>query len=307
MTEGEFWTKYFQSVQMGKNQVTSTISNQPEDMTFAKLRTEDHEEPLLLKRKFKDIDPEVDISANEDSSPDQYGVVKDPNQVPLKLAKSLSIIRRYNKHSAAVLGDMRTEKPSREEDRDVISKDLQVQKVQETVPLNIEDQARYFEGRTDNNSIGSEVTQKTQRQELLKSFRSEIQNFSGSEKVSLPPSTLAISILSEVTNPKGNQNNKQNTNSDLSLPQDFKEKLGKYFGTTNELLRHFWSCYSLYVQFPLQPQKAASIIERIKTFYDSTELHKSLSPELKLQSNQLIAQIHNTMDKAIDRNVKPNK
>ncbi len=127
-------------------------------------------DPIIIKRKLKDVDPTVDISADDPEFAQGYGQVTDPNQRPSKIQKHLALMRRFNRHAALVLGST-TEDDSYDEpwvnnyhfrkkqkldlpemhariQGELKLTDLEEENAPDIVALNIEDSHVYFDSRT---------------------------------------------------------------------------------------------------------------------------------------------------------------
>eukprot|EP01132_Coremiostelium_polycephalum_P012019 gene12019-14700_t len=174
ISEQEFWKKYVQSKYFHRDRNLNVPSS--DDDLFSKYESDE----------LNDINPLLDISAG-DQDESGYGVLVDPNQDPDKLAKALPLLRKFNRHSALVLGskdllsspltqekkkqktedDEQLENEQRQEQEKIIKhnkkvlnqhtiySELQDEKTPEIPQLKIIDQKRYFEGHSATNSLAN--------------------------------------------------------------------------------------------------------------------------------------------------------
>jgi len=262
-----------------------------------------------VKRKLKNLDRSVDISTDIGDKPhgQAYGAKVDSTQDPNKLAKSLSLIRRFNRHGALVLGSSYDdENPNKKQKNEEAFRehlhfqDLDIEKDEGVVALKIENARLYFEGRATTEIV---KTESYSPKEQLNYFQNEVNNWNS------VPESLACTILLETSNRKNTiqDNNISRDNNNvmgseaelLSLPEDFKEKLYSFFAQANELLRHFWS------SFPANTtklyDKASRIHDSISVLYDNIQLCCKALPLDKRNLGQLMLPIIRALDKAIDK------
>jgi hypothetical protein len=161
-------------------------------------------EPIVIKRKLKNVDPTVDISA--DTPIPGYGVNIDSSQNPQKMNKNLALIRRFNRHAALVLGsNLDEESPNKKAKLDTSEihtkiqeelklADLETDKPQDSLPLNIENSKVYFDARADNEKINE-----LSAPEYVRLFQSEVTRWGPSLERATITDVLAVTILAEVT------------------------------------------------------------------------------------------------------------
>lgn len=310
MTEQQFWTKYFEARHFYQENRRETISTLPDD-DFYKLVSQEEEntEPVVIKRKLQNIDPTVDVSAGDADNPYSEGFgIRDGSLNPFALAKSLNVIRRYNRHSAIVLGDLEnlgsTKKRQRRagELREIVSsqtryEDLEEGQQEKVIPLNLEGTGRYFEGR--------ETLKESQREEespveRLKKFQLEVANWTPQlSRFDIPEQTNS-DILQEVTGQTGSREKAMGSAvNEERIDEDFKARLFHYFTVSNELLRHFWC------SFPLTTQSHVAKLERMEKSMDNLykeieSFNRSLPPE-KRHLVPLILPIVQALDRAFEK------
>jgi len=323
MSEKEFWTNYFQSLRMYREGRVSTISTQKADDIFMKVASEqekDQQDPIIIKRKLKDVDPTVDISADDPQLSQGYGQVVDPNQRPTKMQKHLSLLRRFNRHAALVLGSTTADDSKKHKlelpelhakiQNELKISDLQDEPAPDVVPLNIEDQHVYFDSR-----IGMPAEHEKSTSELIKSFQQQVSSWNPNLERATLPEAIATKILAEISTQKivNSEMNGSLTDDTVVIPENVKKQLFQYFTTANELLRHFWSAYAdVPASIVLRPnkdsvgQKVAKIVSSMSHLYTQLEELRVSATKIsvvddRMQALHLIASVIQTLDKAFER------
>eukprot|EP01113_Clastostelium_recurvatum_P002837 TRINITY_DN11214_c0_g1_i1.p1 TRINITY_DN11214_c0_g1~~TRINITY_DN11214_c0_g1_i1.p1 ORF type:complete len:615 (-),score=149.77 TRINITY_DN11214_c0_g1_i1:529-2220(-) len=276
LTELEFWKRYFKSKHFHRDRLRAPQNIQQQsasegDDMFAKYVEDDRER---FKRRVHSLDPSGDLSAEADTKlPDGYGVRTDDTMRPAKLAKSLPLIRRFNKHGAVVVGESDTaeaepsvaiEKAERYRARmkeNVRISELDEEPADTFVPLRIQDQRRYFEGyaSTSNGDDAESLSSSSfTPEEAIDAFSSNLQGWipdlyraqtshDDAALINREMNTLLVTSSSTVNN---NNNGSGSgaidltpiaTDIDTKLSSSFRASYLDIFDTTNELLRHFWS------------------------------------------------------------------
>ncbi|EAL73460.1 general transcription factor IIH component [Dictyostelium discoideum AX4] len=106
ISEQNFWKKYVQSKYFYRDRSSANAPPVDDDL-FSKYETDEQNKIRILKRKLIDINPLVDLSSTDGFDTDVhsgYGVLLDQSQDPNKLEKALPLLRKFNRHSALVLG-----------------------------------------------------------------------------------------------------------------------------------------------------------------------------------------------------------
>ncbi|KAN0007336.1 hypothetical protein ACTFIU_000535 [Dictyostelium citrinum] len=106
ISEQNFWKKYVQSKYFYRDRSSANAPPVDDDL-FSKYETDEQNKIRILKRKLIDINPLVDLSSTDGLDTDVhsgYGVLLDQSQDPDKLEKALPLLRKFNRHSALVLG-----------------------------------------------------------------------------------------------------------------------------------------------------------------------------------------------------------
>lgn len=366
LSELEFWTKYFQSLHNDQAQqqqhsqkeqplkgaiITTPASikghnldtqnqqeksRQQEMDIFSKIssaKKQLDEEPKIINKRSKDIDHSVDVSSNEEtigygsfSSNEGYGTYKDRMQNPLKLRKSLPVIRKFNRHAMFVLSSIKQKKQKIFEETKIA--DLEPEKTQGIIPLTIQDPNVYikFSAVTDasvsNNQYSGEDNTKSningemsffdskkQRVDIGKLFEKEINDWRSTVEQLMIPLPIAYSINNEVIGSSQrpsslphskNSNEFSNvTTVDISISEDLKVEVLRYFRRANELLRHFYSCFPL--SSPLLSQKEERFFSQISHLYDNINVFKTSIPiENRSQILQLLLGVVQSLDAAVE-------
>jgi len=319
MTEQDFWTKYFEALHFHRDTTSNkkpvSIGQQPTsvDEAFTKLNQQEDkklQEPILYKRKLKDLNPLVDISADEELP--EYGLRKDFSQNPMRLKKSLTVIRKFNKHATLVLenpvikkeksvnvehntdnGTLHTQQIAEETKLE----DLDEEKPQDVAPLNIENHRIYFESRvlTDQTRLNLQDLDHN-----LQSFKQEVAGWRPDSRPSLVPAALANTILSEITHSTQKYNNTPQgqtmSGEEFTVPEDLKGPLLHYFTKSNELLRHFWAALS-----GKDYQKLMRMYKHIDELHPEVKNYSvSLRNQNRTPYDYLFSTIVNCLEKAIE-------
>ncbi|KAF2077721.1 hypothetical protein CYY_000968 [Polysphondylium violaceum] len=337
ISEQDFWKKYVQSKYFYRDR---NINAPPaQDDLFSKYDTDELNSIKILKRKLLDINPLVDISSegDDDKLTSGYGVLIDQTQNPEKLEKALPLLRRFNRHSALVLGSKDllssnlTETPSKKlkigEDEDeasiaekekilehnkhliqkhAIIQDLADDKTLDIPTLKILDQKRYFEGNS------SAILSTSERVELREEFQeantlwvpdfySIFFNDNNNED------EKQQSILKEIQSVSSVVSNQNTTTDEYVLNEStFKTEFFNKFRTSNELLRHFWATtFTPGRGVPPTPQrmeKNRKLVEVIGDMYDKLqEKQNELRDAGKKNQGILFTSILSTLNKAIEK------
>ncbi|OLY82856.1 General transcription factor IIH subunit 1 [Smittium mucronatum] len=145
LPESVFWKRFLSSQFFNQNKVTSVRAGK--DSIFDKLM--DDEDLFLSTGKVIDLDniiPLLDLTRTEQDHP-ETGNTKDITMQPGRNKDSLSLIRRFNRHSEMVLSETLNQKPRDAnqmlEDSIKIS-DLMAHSERAGIPLNLENTSRYF-------------------------------------------------------------------------------------------------------------------------------------------------------------------
>jgi len=113
-------------------------------------------------------------------------------------------------------------------------------------------------------------------------------------------------ILLEINQKAYSSKDSNGNYEELNLPEEFKKELYQYFSTSNELLRHFWSCYKSPFTAPTVSQKATRIIGSISSLYDKIRQFSNSLPPDKRNLSQLLFPIIQSLDKAIEKHSNAN-
>ena len=79
----------------------------------------------------------------------------------------------------------------------------------------------------------------------------------------------------------------------MKIPEELKTKLAEAFSKSNELLRHFWSCF---------PLKSAEMAKKAKRIYHAIDKHYDVVESLRKQFGEAkipLTQLVNPLDAAI--------
>eukprot|EP01112_Ceratiomyxa_fruticulosa_P002564 TRINITY_DN1268_c0_g2_i4.p1 TRINITY_DN1268_c0_g2~~TRINITY_DN1268_c0_g2_i4.p1 ORF type:complete len:603 (+),score=102.14 TRINITY_DN1268_c0_g2_i4:1467-3275(+) len=296
MKESEFWKKYIQAKYF-----------QQEKAMFTKYEDQEREKENQ-KRKLEDLDPSVDISSEYQAS-DGYGLRVDEALKPSKLNKSLSLIRKFNRHAALVLGTTHKSDEStefREKMKEHLKfADLSEDSRAEPIPLRIQDQRRYFEGHLAdeaNANLKNDINWQ-EYQIGLNKWKVDLRRAFGNEK-------QALSVIDDIRqNVYKSSNTTEKSEQAIAqleavLPEPYKTEIFNTFEIVNELLRHFWSNITS-LPFVRNKEKVKNIVDNLSTYKEklramSEEITVSKNPHVdKLVSiiNPLITPTQTAIDK----------
>jgi transcription initiation factor TFIIH subunit 1 len=284
MTEQAFWTRYCESQYVlqtrrnNSNKGPITISQQ--DELFTECAEDDEREAALpATEKVKGVDPLHCLSSKQHPEEGYYRA-SDPLNLPQQLDRSLSLIRRLNRHCYIVL-DSHTDllsaatkvlssprhNPLRSE---AVMPDLKDKETPNYVTLNIPDPRKYFEGQVQSMNLvgrgfGGAVDAEEGRGDPslnasqiftfeLGKWRDKSEERRKRRSQSMVPSierAKAGLVLKEVTSAQNTTNNLGGGTGTVEQIQDEKvrQELFGQFVTVNELLKHFWTL------FPITPEK----------------------------------------------------
>jgi len=333
LNEKQFWTKYFQSQYFHRDRLNSKVESANEDSgvspddVFANCSTEDEqlvEDEDTLQKKLKSV---CNITSNLTLEPSEPFVDEKPHisegEISKEVPSSLSLVRRFNRHGALVLGtDKIPNSEAGASDEHLTTKqkilekvsysDLEEKPSEGNIVLNIQENRRYFEGHASNVCSLS----KAQAEKLWDSYANEVKSWA--EKVNLVtshsndhPSVPLINVheLDSSTHLRimkdlVRQHNLKNMIVDprtkkqteqFALSQEQKTKLYEYYARANELLRHFWASY------PITSRALASKVSRITESINS--LYEELQRERRDYTSELgklLLPIIQSLDKALE-------
>ena len=318
LTEKEFWKRYFQSQYFHRDRVTGTTLNVAERDIFDKCAEED-EKAFAPPTKRPRLDPTTDVSG-EDVLPEGYGMA-DPQgaQRQARQPKSLSLIRRYNRHGALVLGTNPTGEGERRMDdadltaekiRQKIADATRLQDLEETeqpklTPLLINDPRRYFEGHSSSSSSTATDGQKSavSHAELLAAFSASLPREQDARATTREISqALAGQVLRELQQAAA-ERGKLSEAIDVEAPEldaALQQELFGHFIAANELLRHFWLAHKQSVRGPEALAKLARVTPSLQSRRtDLMARIAQLSPDKKTLADSLCGPLLQALDHAV--------
>ncbi|EGC30894.1 hypothetical protein DICPUDRAFT_89879 [Dictyostelium purpureum] len=340
ISEQAFWRKYVQSKYFHRDR-----TNAPpiDDDLFSKYETDEFNKLRILKRKLIDISPLVDLSSSDNADADihsGYGVLLDQSQDPYRLEKALPLLRRFNRHSALVLGskDLLSSSSS--------SKDKITQAQKKQKEMDLESTSPPI--NTLYNGDDEENVTTEQMEKILENHKKQVnqhivindleqenrsaptplkildqkryfEGHSSANKLTDEEKRMLIDDfnyeytrwnqpdLGEVYEPYNKATNASKGNDEYQLPEsNFKKDLFASFQQSNELLRHFWSTtYTLGRGAPPTPQqldKNNKMSIAISKQYDKIEeKKKQLISQNKINQASLLTPILESLHKAIEK------
>eukprot|EP00026_Physarum_polycephalum_P005369 Phypoly_transcript_05401.p1 GENE.Phypoly_transcript_05401~~Phypoly_transcript_05401.p1 ORF type:complete len:584 (+),score=115.30 Phypoly_transcript_05401:70-1821(+) len=334
MSEQDFWVKYFQSQYFHRDRLKGAVPGEG-DLLFDpyKAEVEKDKAPVLFKRKLSSISPLDDLSADSDNAlPEGYGIAQDESLKPIKLAKSLPLLRRMNRHAEVVVGAIDSRNIAALEQSKGLAElhkdhaknqakiqeaielpDLEADKPPDTIPLKIQDVRRYFDAHASNSTTTSTSTSPDQQQKfspqlLADTFNAELNNWQPELNKAVIQPKLAQAIIQELQNLTHIKTTTSGVDimKDLEVTNEFQQQLTDYFDLSNELLRHFWS--TIPHTFPAPPlsqkqtEKLQRVTEKISKIYDELEVKiKQLQDENKSKWGSLFRPITQSLSKAVEK------
>ncbi|PRP73593.1 hypothetical protein PROFUN_02602 [Planoprotostelium fungivorum] len=300
----EFWTKYFETLRFHSEKRATSVLAEKEENIFAREQQESDSRKDLFKKKVNGIDISYDISANDEQGIDNYGIREEirPKSTDPKAKPILPMIRKFNRHAQFVLegSTAKKSKTGNEAKEKVTFDDLDADVPSDVIPLNIKDSSVYFSKMT-TTSIPQEEIEK-----CMRTFGGEMRGWSSNRSRCNISSEMAVAVLNEVCNPQLNSQHllRDNTPTDdmLHLAGGSREKIEKYFRTSMELLRHFWSCFPIKAETAEREKK---IIDSINRLYEEMKSYRDGVPKDGRGSvSSLMLSIFGMLDKAIDKDQK---
>eukprot|EP01087_Luapelamoeba_hula_P024350 TRINITY_DN9235_c0_g2_i1.p1 TRINITY_DN9235_c0_g2~~TRINITY_DN9235_c0_g2_i1.p1 ORF type:complete len:816 (-),score=173.23 TRINITY_DN9235_c0_g2_i1:86-2533(-) len=113
LTEQQFWTKYFQSQYFHRDRVKASQARESTesgdvnaDEVFASCSDNFTEDAELVRKKLKDVELSADLTVNQEELNTSALALEQP--VGTGTEAGMSLIRRFNRHGALVLGSIAT-------------------------------------------------------------------------------------------------------------------------------------------------------------------------------------------------------
>eukprot|EP01117_Protostelium_nocturnum_P020095 TRINITY_DN888_c0_g3_i4.p1 TRINITY_DN888_c0_g3~~TRINITY_DN888_c0_g3_i4.p1 ORF type:complete len:491 (+),score=94.33 TRINITY_DN888_c0_g3_i4:806-2278(+) len=305
MSENDFWTKYFEATHFHKEKKATSVLQPKVDNPFIKV-AEDQKFAdstlVIYNKKLEDRDITIDVSANEENIQEGYGLVMDSNN-PINIKASLPVIRKFNRHSQLVLeGSLNkraktkyNEGENEQNKYHTLIDDLDKEKPLDAVALNIEDSSVYL--KSQNANKGESGMSEEEISINLAGFRSQLMFWKRDPKKCNISSSAASSVITETCNPANTSMKEARGEVELNdISESLKEEVKTLFLLSNELLRHFWSCYPMNNNLKARETR---MYNSISSFY--TDLQKFQDKNPSVFGSGLLLTIFQSLDKAIDK------